>query len=312
MTAPNTYSSWPAAKRYRLRVRAATEGAAAGFSAVRLRSVALSGFLAQSSSRSRLIVIAATLCGAAVLAGVLAVVLVWFGFYDVAATTKHTEPVEWLLHFVMQRSVAAHAQELAVPDLSDRSLILRGALHYTTGCAACHGGPGEIASPIAQQMTPVPPALYGAWKDFDPSQLFWIIQHGVKLTAMPAWPAPQRSDEIWAMVAFVEQLRTLTTPQYIALIGNTRASWLPAPAPATVPGFDAVSCARCHGADGRGRVGVAPSLTGRSEQELEAALRAYRDGSRPSGFMQPVAAQLSDAQIVAAARYYAAQGEARP
>jgi cytochrome c553 len=205
----------------------------------------------------------------------------------------------------MQRSVAAHAPELTVPDLNDPNLVARGALHYATGCAACHGAPGELASPIAQQMTPVPPGLYGAWRDFDPSQLFWIIQNGVKLTAMPAWPAPQRSDEIWDMVAFVEHLRTLTTPDYLALIGNPQESWLPAPPPSTAPRFGAAACARCHGADGRGRSGIAPTLAGHTEEYLESALRAYRDGSTPSGFMQPVTAQLSDAQIVAAARYYA-------
>jgi cytochrome c553 len=37
-------------------------------------------------------------------------------------------------------------------------------------------------------------------------------------------------------------------------------------------------------------------------------LRAYRDGSRPSGFMQPVAAQLTDAEVIAAANYYATLG----
>jgi len=255
--------------------------------------------------RRRVPVVTTTLGIAAGVALLLALMTVWFGFYDVAATTKHSPPVEWLLHFVMQRSVAAHAPELQVPDLNDANLILRGALHYSSGCAPCHGAPGELASPIAQQMTPVPPALYGAWKDFDPSQLFWIIQNGVKLTAMPAWPAQQRSDEIWAMVAFVEHLRTLTTPDYLALVGNTHTSWLPAPPPTTPSGFDEAACARCHGEDGRGRSGVAPALAGHNEAELEAALRAFRDGSTASGFMQPVAAQLSDAQILEAARYYA-------
>ncbi len=269
-------------------------------------------FLGQAAGRRRLYVVLATLGVAGMGAFAVAVAVVWFGVYDVAATSKHAPPVEWFLHFVMQRSVAAHAPELHVPDLNDPNLILRGALHYASGCAACHGAPGEIASPIAQQMTPVPPGLYGAWKDFDASQLFWIIQHGVKMTAMPAWPAPGRGDEIWAMVAFVEQLRALTPPDYLALIGDRPSGWLPAPSLATTPGFDVAACARCHGADGAGRSGVAPALAGRSEAALEAALRAYRDGSRPSGFMQPVAAQLSDAQIVAAARHYAAMGAGSP
>lgn len=267
-------------------------------------------FPSQPAGQRNLPVILATLGVAGFGALVLATVVVWFGLYDVAASTRHSPPIEWFLHFVMQRSVAAHAPELPVPDLSDPALILRGALHYATGCAACHGAPGQLASPIAQQMTPVPPALYGAWKDFDPSQLFWIVQNGVKLTAMPAWPAPKRSDEIWAMVAFVEHLRTLKTPDYVALVGNTHVSWLPAPPPAPTAalGFDATACSRCHGANGRGRPGVAPALAGKATQDLTTALRAYRDGSRPSGFMQPVAAQLTDAEVIAAANYYATLG----
>ena len=129
-------------------------------------------FLIHTTGRRNLPAILATLSVAGKRAHILVAVVVWFGLYDVAASTKHSSPVEWFLHFVMQRSVAAHAPELPVPDLNDPTLILQGALHYATGCAACHGAPGQLASPIAQQMTPVPPALYGAWKDFDPSQLF--------------------------------------------------------------------------------------------------------------------------------------------
>ena len=251
-------------------------------------------------------VIIGTAAIAAIMAAMAAGLLVYSGLYDVAATNKHTPPVEWLLHFAMRRSVAAHAPELSAPNLDDPNLILRGALQYASECAACHGAPGQLASPVAQQMTPVPPGLYGAWKDFDPSQLFWIIQNGVKLTAMPAWPAPQRSDEIWAMVAFVERLRALTTPDYLALVGLQKEGWLTALSPATAGGFDAAGCAGCHGADGRGRQGIAPPLAGLGPDKIEDALRGYRDGSRPSGFMQPVAAQLSDAEIAAAARYYSA------
>ena len=121
------------------------------------------GWLLDRAAKSRLPTVAATLSVAGFCAFIIAALLVWFGLYNVAASTKHTPPVQWLLHFVMQRSVAAHAPELPVPDLDDPMLILRGALHYSMGCAACHGAPGQLASPIAQQMTPVPPGLYGAW-----------------------------------------------------------------------------------------------------------------------------------------------------
>jgi cytochrome c553 len=232
---------------------------------------------------------------------------VWFGLFDVAASTRHSTPAEWFLHFVMQRSVAHYATELPVPDLDDTALILRGALHYASGCAACHGAPGQLASPIAQQMTPVPPGLYSAARDFDPSQLFWIVRNGVKMTAMPGWPAPGRSDEIWDMVAFIHHLPDLDTDAYAALVGNgPSTTWLPATPPTATADFNPAACAACHSTDGRGRAGAFASIAGLPEPELESALRGYRDGSRPSGFMQPVAAQLTEAQLVAAARYYAA------
>lgn len=244
--------------------------------------------------------LAAAGCAALLVAGLF----LWLGLFDVAATAKHSPAVQWLLHFVMQRSVTFHARELPTPNLDDRALILRGALHYAGTCAACHGAPGQLASPVAQQMTPVPPALYSARQDFDPSQLFWIIKNGVKLTAMPAWPAPSRDDEIWAMVAFLEQLPTLTPPAYAALVGERAGTWLPSRLAGKV-GFDPAPCAMCHGVDGGGRDGAIAPIAGRRETDLEAALLGYRDGSRPSGFMQPYAATLSDEQIVEAARYYA-------
>ena len=250
--------------------------------------------------------------GAAAAAALLAGSLyVWLGLFDVSATTKHSTSVEWFLHFVMRRSVIFHAPELAVPELSDPSLILRGALHYAGTCAACHGAPGQLASPLAQQMTPVPPALYSARLDFDASQLFWIIKNGVKLTAMPAWPTPDRDDEVWAMVAFVEALPTLTPVTYATLLGAEGSSWLPT-RPRIGADFDPTPCVPCHAADGRGRGAAIASIAGHTEAELEAALFDYRDGSRPSGFMQPYAALLSDEDIIAAARYYSGQRAGSP
>ncbi len=247
------------------------------------------------------VVLILAMAGAAV--GLIAGLVLWFGLYDVGATSKHPWPIEWLLHFAMKRSVAAHATEMVPPDLDDPLRIARGALHYASGCASCHGAPGELASPIAQQMTPVPPGLYSAKQDFDPSQLFWIVKNGVKMTAMPAWPAQERSDEIWDMVAFLEHLPELNGQRYAALAGSDALDeWLPR---IDLGGFDPADCARCHGMDGKGRTGIAPPIDQLSKAQFIAALRGYRDGSTPSGYMQPVAAAMSDAEIAAAANYYA-------
>jgi cytochrome c553 len=245
------------------------------------------------------------LTSAGILAGVGGGLFAWSGLFDVAATSKHSWPVEWLLHYVMGRSVALHAPVLALPNLDDPALILRGATHFASGCAPCHGAPGELASPIAQQMTPVPPGLYSADRDFTPSQLFWIVKNGVKMTAMPAWPAQQRTDEIWAMVAFLEQLPHLNTASFTKLSGSQAAATLLPGAVPSADGFDVANCARCHGADGQGQSGAFPPIAGESATTIAQALHNYRDGGLQSGFMQPIAATMSDAAIDSAARYYA-------
>lgn len=67
-------------------------------------------------------------------------------------------------------------------------------------------------------------------------------------------------------------------------------------------------CVGCHGPDGAGRgAGAFPNIALLNQDYIRGALIGYRAGIRHSGFMQTVAVQLSDAQIDALARYYAAQ-----
>jgi cytochrome c553 len=81
-----------------------------------------------------------------------------------------------------------------------------------------------------------------------------------------------------------------------------------APGAATIDvGRDiAATCAACHGTDGRSR-GAIPSLAGRDARELVSEMRSFRDGSRRSTIMQQLAKGYTDAQIEAAAKYFAAQ-----
>ena len=68
----------------------------------------------------------------------------------------------------------------------------------------------------------------------------------------------------------------------------------------------AATCANCHGTDGRSRGGV-PSLAGKDKGELIRQVRDFRDGKRASTVMQQLARGYTDAEIEAAAAYFAAQ-----
>lgn len=66
-------------------------------------------------------------------------------------------------------------------------------------------------------------------------------------------------------------------------------------------------CAACHGEDGIARVPGTPHLAGQDERYLIDALNQYRSGRRDVAAMRAVSGALSEADIAALARWYAAQ-----
>jgi cytochrome c553 len=70
----------------------------------------------------------------------------------------------------------------------------------------------------------------------------------------------------------------------------------------------ALACATCHGANGMPANGTPfPRLAGVPLEYVAKQLFDYRDGSRPSPVMAPIAAALTDAEIGSLAWYYASQ-----
>jgi cytochrome c553 len=229
-----------------------------------------------------------------------AILIAWTGIYDASATSHHSSIAHWFLHFTMRHSVAFHSSDATPPALGDPARILRGAKHYEMTCSPCHGAPDHPALDVTRGMTPPPPPLYDARAKFDPEELHWVVKHGIKMTAMPAWPALQRNDEIWDMVAFLEQLPDLNPDRYGKLV-EAKAPFEPAVLQGSMTG-----CAFCHGADGGGRGGAFPRIAGLSAGYIEKSLQAFKDGSRPSGFMLPVARAMTDQQMKEAAQYFSA------
>lgn len=249
----------------------------------------------------RLAVLAAAL-------GLLGLLVVWAGLLPIGARSGHWPATAWFLHFAMRQSVQTYSLGIKPPSLDDPAKILRGAGHYDTGCAPCHGAPGREQSVVARHMTPQPPFLPPRISEWDAAELFWIVKHGIKFTGMPAWPARHRDDEIWSVVAFLQQLPELSETRYRQLtrgIDSTGAVRLPQLSAEAERALQ--TCARCHGRQGDGRgVGAFPRLAGQSATYLYLALRAYADGSRPSGIMRPIAAGLSEQTARELARHYAA------
>jgi cytochrome c553 len=231
------------------------------------------------------------------------------GLYSVAASRGHFHITALLLEFAMRRSVATHSLLVTEPDLRDPDLVRLGAGHFHGGCAPCHGAPGEPRNPIALGMLPAPPDLAGSAPTWSTPELFWIVKNGLKYTGMPAWPAQKRDDEVWAVIAFLRQLPGMGEAAYRTLaLGNAEPLRRDARELVQLGSrADAIStCARCHDdQDAAATSRFTPALAGQPARFLAEALRAYANGSRPSGIMQPIAVRLRPDDIDAIAAYYA-------
>ncbi|HJW06965.1 MAG TPA: c-type cytochrome [Rhodanobacter sp.] len=163
----------------------------------------------------RLIVTLAVFC-AIVVAGVG--VFVWSGIYNIGADEHHTKPVYALMQALRERSIERHAKDIAVPNLDDPSLILKGAGQYAAMCTGCHLAPGMAENEMRPGLYPKPPQL--AKFRPDPREAFWVIKHGVKMSAMPAWGASHDDATIWSMVAFLQKMPGMTPAQYKDIVAR--------------------------------------------------------------------------------------------
>ena len=64
-------------------------------------------------------------------------------------------------------------------------------------------------------------------------------------------------------------------------------------------------CAACHGPTGKSTNAAWPNLTGQKQTYMVKQLEAFRDGSRKSPLMSPMAKPLSDADIADLAAFFA-------
>src|SRR3546814_7687344 len=100
-------------------------------------------------------------------------------------TLFRAKPVFAVMPTLREQSIHARSKDIVVPDLNDEQLILKGAGQYAAMCTQCHLKPGMKDSELRQGLYPLPPNL--SQVRVDPKDAFWVIKHGIKMSAMPAW-----------------------------------------------------------------------------------------------------------------------------
>jgi len=163
--------------------------------------------------------------GAAGVAALLgAAAFIYLGVFDVAANDPHWPITYRILETARIQSVKARAKGISAPsNLNDHARIVAGTAHFADHCASCHSAPGVEAEDMAEGMYPKPPTLTHAAQKWTPSELFWIVKHGIKMSGMPSW-ADHGDDDLWNAVAFIEKLPAMSDEDYGKLVAESAAA----------------------------------------------------------------------------------------
>lgn len=273
-----------------------------------------------------LLIIAFTTIGLGLTAAVTAAVVVYAGLYDISATRQHLQPTHTLMEVAMRQSVRRHSRDIEEPPLSDPQMALRGAASYHSHCVQCHGAPGVAQSAIGLSLQPLPGPLVDARQHWRPRELYWVVRHGIKMTGMPAWQYRLADEQIWELVAFMQQLPQLSAPQYAQWSQSTTApsggqrSAPAQPAPQFAPDVERgrqalhqYACNACHNVPGitGSDVHVGPPLKGMGRRTLIAGTLAntpqnlalwltHTQQVKPGTAMPELGVAPQDAQDIAA------------
>ncbi len=143
-----------------------------------------------------------------------ALLIMYTGAYNVAASVPDNPIVEWFLSNTMDHSVMSRAKSVKAPEQLTDKQAQAGFSIYKDTCVYCHGAPGKEPDASSKGLNPQPPDLKDAISDMTAAELFWIIKNGIKMSGMASYGKIHNDDEIWTLVAFVQRLPKMTPEEY--------------------------------------------------------------------------------------------------
>ena len=130
--------------------------------------------------------------------------------------SAHEEPsrVEEMLARAMRRWATPRATRDRANPVQPTDTVLEQALgHYADHCGTCHANNGSGDTAIGRGLYPRAPDMRATGtQSLSDGELFSIIEHGIRLTGMPAWGngTAEGERDSWGLVHFVRRLPMLT------------------------------------------------------------------------------------------------------
>lgn len=146
-----------------------------------------------------------TLIALAVAAGYYA----YRGYVDMRADQEPSPLESKLAMSAMDASADRHAPDVKNPVSATEDSLVAGAKIYINHCAGCHGVPSNAETSLGKSFYPPAPQFFKDAPDMPDNENFYVIQHGVRWTGMPAWNKTLSEQEMWQVTGFLSAIGKL-------------------------------------------------------------------------------------------------------
>lgn len=131
------------------------------------------------------------------------------GFLDLRADQEPSALEKNIAGSAMDESTGRHAPKQKNPLQPTQENLLAGARLYRDKCSDCHGSPVNPTSDYGRSFYPRVPQFMKEVPDMPDHENFYVIKHGVRWTAMPAWGTVMTDSEIWQAVTLLSRFEKL-------------------------------------------------------------------------------------------------------
>ena len=142
-----------------------------------------------------------------ILPAVILLAMAWTGSFPIRATDRPSSLERRIAMHAMDARVEKEARGMKNPLPADTTNLFAGMRLYRDDCAGCHGMPGK-PSAFGRNFYPHAPQFSEDY-DMPAAESYIVIKQGVRYTGMAAWNGIIPDSDIWKVVTFLTNVKSL-------------------------------------------------------------------------------------------------------